>query len=75
VAVHTAIGTDPEPLSRLAADVLGAHGGRPHWGKRHPWTAGQVADAYPKLADFRAVRDRYDPDRVFTNPHLAALLD
>jgi FAD-linked oxidoreductase len=75
VAEHTAIGTDPEPLSRLAADVLGAHGGRPHWGKRHPWTAQQVADAYPKLADFRAVRDRYDPDRVFTNPHLAALLD
>ena len=75
VAVHTATGTDPEPVSALAAEVLGAHGGRPHWGKRHPWTAEQVAGAYPKLAEFRAVRDRYDPQRVFTNPYLAALLD
>jgi L-gulonolactone oxidase len=75
VAVHTATGTDPEPLFGLTADVLGAHGGRPHWGKRHPWTVGQIAAAYPKLPDWLAVRDRYDPERVFTNPYLATLLD
>jgi L-gulonolactone oxidase len=75
VAVHSATGADPEPLSRLAAEVLGAHGGRPHWGKRHPWTHAEVAAAYPRLPDFRAVRDRLDPARVFTNPHLASLLD
>jgi L-gulonolactone oxidase len=76
VAVHSATGADPEPLSRLAADVLGGeYGGRPHWGTRHPWTHERVAEAYPKLADFQAVRDRLDPARVFTNPHLAALLD
>jgi L-gulono-1,4-lactone dehydrogenase len=74
VAVHAAVGTDPEPLVNLAADVLGAHAGRPHWGKRHPWTHREVSEAYPKLADFRAVRDRRDPARVFTNPHLTALL-
>lgn len=75
VAVHTATGTDPEPLFGLTADVLGARGGRPHWGKRHPWTVGQIAAAYPKLPDWLAVRDRYDPERVFTNPYLATLLD
>ncbi|MDT7695297.1 MAG: L-gulono,4-lactone dehydrogenase, partial [Pseudonocardiales bacterium] len=74
VAVHTATGTDPEPLFTLTAEVLGAHAGRPHWGKRHPWTSAQVADAYPRLPDFLAVRDRYDPERVFSNAHLAALL-
>jgi L-gulonolactone oxidase len=74
VSVHTAAGADPEPLLRLAAEVLGAHGGRPHWGKRHPWTAAQLADVYPKLADFRAVRDRRDPNRVFGNAHLERLL-
>ncbi|HEX4361230.1 MAG TPA: D-arabinono-1,4-lactone oxidase [Pseudonocardia sp.] len=74
VAVHTATGTDPEPLFGLTADVLGAHGGRPHWGKRHPWTADRIAAAYPKLPDWLAVRDRYDPERVFTNPYLATLL-
>jgi hypothetical protein len=66
--------TDPGPLSALAAEVLGAYQGRPHWGKRHPWTVSEVAAGYPRLADFRAVRDRRDPDRVFTNPHLDALL-
>jgi L-gulonolactone oxidase len=74
VAVHAATGADPRPLTQLAADVLGAHAGRPHWGTRHPWTAEQLAQAYPMLDAFRAVRDRYDPARVFTNPHLAALL-
>jgi L-gulonolactone oxidase len=75
VAVHSATGADPEPLSALAAEVLGGYGGRPHWGKRHPWTHAQVAEAYPKLPEFLAVRDRLDPARVFTNQHLASLLD
>jgi FAD-linked oxidoreductase len=74
VAVHTALGTDPEPLSALAAEVLGSHQGRPHWGKRHPWTSADLDAAYPRLADFRAVRDRHDPARIFTNPHLDTLL-
>jgi L-gulonolactone oxidase len=74
IAVHTAHGSDPEPLSRLAADVLGAHGGRPNWAKRHPWTHAEVAAAYPKLADFTAVRDHHDPDRIFASPHLTELL-
>lgn len=74
VAVHTATGTDPQPLVKLTADVLGAHGGRPHWGKRHPWTATKVAEAYPRLGDFQRVRDRLDPNRVFANPYLHRLL-
>lgn len=74
VALHTPAGADPDPLSRLTAEVLSAHGGRPHWAKRHPWTRAEVAGAYPRLAEFRAVRDRHDPARVFANAHLDALL-
>ncbi len=74
VAVHAAAGVDPEPLLSLAEEVLGGYGGRPHWGKRHDWTADRVAAAYPRFADFQAVRDRLDPGRVLTNPHLDALL-
>ncbi len=74
VAVHTAAGADPEPLSRLAAAVLGAHGGRPNWAKRHPWTHAEVAAAYPRLADFATVRAGYDPNRVFASPYLDAVL-
>jgi L-gulono-1,4-lactone dehydrogenase len=74
VAVHTATGTDPEPLMKLTADVLGGYAGRPHWGKHHPWTYERVAEAYPRLADFRAVRDRRDPARVFGNSYVDGLL-
>jgi L-gulono-1,4-lactone dehydrogenase len=54
--------------------VLGGAGGRPHWGTRHDWTAADVDAAYPRVADFRRVRDRLDPDRRFANPHLEAVL-
>ncbi|HEY2203346.1 MAG TPA: D-arabinono-1,4-lactone oxidase [Pseudonocardia sp.] len=74
VAVHTATGADHEPLFELTAEVLGAHGGRPHWAKWHPWTRDRLAEAYPRLADFQAVRDRHDPGRRFTNPYLVDLL-
>jgi L-gulono-1,4-lactone dehydrogenase len=74
VAVHAPAGGDPEPLFTLASAVLAAHDGRPHWGKWHPWTVAEVARAYPRLDDFRAVRDRHDPRRVFTNPHLDTVL-
>jgi L-gulonolactone oxidase len=75
VAVRVPRGTDPGPALARAAEVLRAHEGRPHWGTRHDFTAVDVARAYPRLPDFRRVRDDYDPDRVFTNPALARLLD
>ncbi|NMO93498.1 D-arabinono-1,4-lactone oxidase [Actinomycetospora sp. TBRC 11914] len=74
VAVRVPRGTDPGPVLGRAAEVLRAHGGRPHWGTRHDSTAADVAAAYPRLPDFLRVRDDYDPDRVFTNPALARLL-
>lgn len=74
VAVRVRRGTDPEPLFGLVASVLGDVGGRPHWATHHDWTAPDLDAAYPRAADFRRVRDRLDPDRRFTNPHLATLL-
>ena len=50
------------------------YGGRPHWGKIHYLDAEDVAERYPKFDEFRAVRDRLDPDRVFANPYLKRVL-
>jgi L-gulono-1,4-lactone dehydrogenase len=48
--------------------------GRPHWGKLHTRTAADLAPAYPRFADFVAMRDRLDPDRIFTNDYLDRVL-
>ena len=38
-------------------------GARPHWGKCFAATAADLEPLYPRLGDFRALRDRVDPDR------------
>jgi FAD-linked oxidoreductase len=57
---------DIEPIFR-------AHGGRPHWAKRHTLTARDVDALYPKFDDFRSVRAAHDPEGKFANAHLAEL--
>ena len=51
-----------------------AYDGRPHWGKLHSRTAADLAPAYPRFDDFRSLRDRLDPDRVFANDYLDRVL-
>lgn len=50
-----------------------AHGGRPHWAKRHTLTARDVDALYPNAARFKAVRAAHDPGAKFANAHLSAL--
>ncbi|WP_040768929.1 D-arabinono-1,4-lactone oxidase [Tsukamurella sp. 1534] len=50
------------------------HDGRPHWGKMHTRTADYFRAAYPRFGEFLAVRDELDPDRVFANDYLDAVL-
>jgi L-gulonolactone oxidase len=54
--------------------VLTTYGGRPHWGKLHTRSAADLAAAYPRFADFVELRDRMDPDRLFTNDYLERVL-
>jgi FAD/FMN-containing dehydrogenase len=58
---------DLEPLLR-------AHGGRPHWGKRHNLAAAELAALYPRFEDFRRLRAELDPKGRFLNEHLRAVL-
>jgi xylitol oxidase len=46
-------------------DVLYPLGARPHWGK--VFAGLDTAAMYPRLADFRALADRYDPEGRFRN--------
>jgi L-gulonolactone oxidase len=55
-------------------DILRGYDGRPHWGKLHTRTAADLAPAYPRFSEFLALRDRLDPDRLFTNAYLGRVL-
>lgn len=56
-----------------AEAILLAHGGRPHWGKRHSLRHDDVCRLYPNADRFKAVRRDIDPEGQFLNGHLAAL--
>ncbi|MFC7598240.1 D-arabinono-1,4-lactone oxidase [Terrabacter sp. GCM10028922] len=49
-------------------------GARPHWGKCFVAEAVDLAPMYPRMSDFRALRDRVDPDRTFGNAFLDRVL-
>jgi xylitol oxidase len=51
-------------------DAIAAFDPRPHWGKVFGERL-DVVTSYPRLADFRALADRYDPAGVFWNRYLA----
>ncbi|MEU9720939.1 D-arabinono-1,4-lactone oxidase [Streptomyces sp. NPDC047976] len=74
VAVHMYRGTPYQAYFTAAERIFTAHGGRPHWGKVHSRDAEQLAAVYPRFAEFTAVRDRLDPDRLFGNDYLRRVL-
>lgn len=56
-----------------AEAIFRAHGGRPHWAKRHTLIRGDVDALYPMADRYRAARRAADPDGKFLNDHLAGL--
>lgn len=47
---------------------------RPHWGKNHLMTRERMRHAYPRYDDFTRIRRELDPDGIFLNDHLRALV-
>lgn len=74
LAVHMYRGTPHRAYFTAAEQIMTAHGGRPHWGKLHSRDAAYLAGAYPRFAEFLAVRDRLDPHRVFGNDYVRRVL-
>ncbi|MCX7522964.1 FAD-binding protein [Microbacterium sp. STN6] len=50
--------------------ALEPFGARPHWGKVFLDRDGRVAGRYPRIGEFRALAERYDPRGVFRNAFL-----
>jgi L-gulono-1,4-lactone dehydrogenase len=74
VAVHQYTGMEFETYFRAVEEIMDAYGGRPHWGKRHYQTAATLRERYPGWDRFQAVRDRFDPNRVFENDYTRRVL-
>jgi len=74
VAFHQYHRLPHERWFALCEDVLGAAGGRPHWGKMHRLTADDFAERIPRFAEFVALRDDLDPTGVFSNRYLDRVL-
>ncbi|MBX3194721.1 MAG: FAD-binding protein [Microbacteriaceae bacterium] len=74
IAVHQYFRKDHLPYFRAVDALLRSYDGRPHWGKIHFQDAAELATRYPRFDDFRALRTRLDPDRVFGNAYLERVL-
>ena len=74
LSLHQAADRPHEPFFRAAETILLAHDGRPHWGKVHFLDAAALAPRYPLWQRFAALRDEFDPARVFANAYVRQLL-
>jgi L-gulonolactone oxidase len=77
VAVHRYAREPFDDVVAAVAEVVdGVTGsqGRPHWGKRHPLTAADLAQRYPRFADALALRASLDPEGRFANAYTDRVL-
>jgi FAD-linked oxidoreductase len=74
LAIHQYAGRDHRRYFEAFWSMLAGLDARPHWGKLHDLDADELRARYPKFDDFVALRDRLDPQRVFSNPYLDRVL-
>jgi L-gulono-1,4-lactone dehydrogenase len=74
IACHAYPRTDYVGWFAAAEELFVSYGGRPHWGKLHTCDVGYLERAYPRLAEFREIRNRVDPDRLMDNDYLRRVL-
>jgi FAD-linked oxidoreductase len=74
IAIHVFHSAAHEEYFNDVEAVMTSVGGRPHWGKMHTRDASYLHGAYPRMADFVALRDQLDPDRRFGNAYLRQTL-
>jgi FAD-linked oxidoreductase len=74
IAVHRYYKEEYHEYFRGVEDIFRSYQGRPHWGKIHHLDAADLRKLYPRFDDFRAVRDKLDPNGLFGNDYLHRVL-
>jgi xylitol oxidase len=73
LSIHFTWRRRQEAVERVVREIetaLAPFQARPHWGKVFTADAAAVAAQYPRMADFRRLRQQLDPDGVFANDWL-----
>jgi FAD/FMN-containing dehydrogenase len=74
ISLHHNAGLPYEAYFSDVERILRAHGGRPHWAKKHSLDADALRRLYPKWEDFMRLRSQLDPDGVFMSLGMRSLL-
>ncbi|MFM8409346.1 MAG: D-arabinono-1,4-lactone oxidase, partial [Alphaproteobacteria bacterium] len=75
ISLHQGAELPCEEFFRDCEPIFLAHGGRPHWGKRHFRDGAWARAAYPAWDRFAGLRRRLDPRGLFLSPPLRSLFD
>ncbi|MFL5861463.1 MAG: D-arabinono-1,4-lactone oxidase [Solirubrobacteraceae bacterium] len=70
LAIHFTWQRRPAEVEAVVAQIeaaLAPFAARPHWGKVFTAEAAAIGPLYPRMADFRALRGRMDPEGTFVN--------
>lgn len=73
VACHFTCEQDWDALQQvlpIIEEAIEPYGGRPHWGKMFTLSPRRLHSRYERLADFRELVRRYDPNGKFSNAFL-----
>jgi xylitol oxidase len=77
IGLHFTWHREPDAVKEMCAEVervLVPFSPRPHWGKAFEQGAATIANRYPRLADFDALRSELDPRGAFSNAWLSQKL-
>ena len=74
LAVHQYRGMEFAPYFEAIEEIFDSYEGRPHWGKRNTQTAESLAPRFPEWDRFQEVRQKFDPDHVFSNEYIRKIL-
>lgn len=73
ISIHRVGSRDYRAYFDLIEPIFWKYAGRPHWGKIHSLSAGDLRRLYPNFERFLDVRARLDPRGRMLNDHLAHL--
>jgi FAD/FMN-containing dehydrogenase len=74
ISAHHNAGLPYEEYFGDIEPIMRAHGGRPHWAKKHTMAAAELRPLYPKWEQFAALRRRVDAAGVFMTEPMRRLL-